>query len=158
MNRPAQQYDQYMSEAISEARRAAALGDVPVGAVVVREERIIARAHNRRIIDADPTGHAEILAIRQAAKALGDWRLTDCTLVVTVEPCCMCAGAIVLARLERLVYGAADEKAGAVETLYEICSDERLNHQLEVISGVRAEEFGDMLREFFRTQRALGKK
>ena len=109
-------------------------------------------------MDADPTAHAEVLAIRAAARALGDWRLIGCTLVVTLEPCCMCAGAIVLARIDRLVYGAADPKAGAVETLYRLCCDPRLNHQVQVVAGVRAAECGEILTDFFRRQRAMGKK
>ncbi len=127
---------------------------------IVRDDRgqIVAAAHNRRILDADPTAHAEMLAIRAAAKALGDWRLEGCTLAVTLEPCCMCAGAIVLARIERLVYGAADPKAGAVDTLYRLCSDERLNHRVQVVSGIGAGECGSILTRFFQAQRALGKK
>lgn len=152
------QYDAAMGQAIEQARAAEALGDVPIGAVVLAGERIIARAHNRRIVDADPTAHAEMLAIGAAAEALGDWRLTGCTLVVTLEPCCMCAGAIVLARLERVVYGAPDNKAGAVRTLYNICDDPRLNHQVEIVAGVRAEQCGQLLTDFFRAQRAMGKK
>lgn len=151
-------YQGYMSAAIEQAGKAQAEGDVPIGAVIVREERIIASAYNRRIIDRDPTGHAEMLAIRKAAEALGDWRLTGCTMVVTLEPCCMCAGAIVLSRLDRLVYGASDPKAGAVDSLYRLCSDERLNHRVEVVAGVRAGECGAMLTAFFRAQRAMGKK
>ena len=151
-------YDAWMGAALAQAARAEALGDVPVGAVVVREGEIVAAAHNRRVVDRDPTAHAEMLAIRAAAEAIGDWRLTGCTLVVTLEPCCMCAGAIVLARLDRLLYGAPDPKAGAVETLFRLCTDERLNHQVEVIGGVRAEECGRLLTAFFRRQRAMGKK
>ncbi len=147
-----------MEKAIRQAQKATQLGDVPIGAVVVREAEIIAAAHNRRIIDADPTAHAEILAIRAAAEALGDWRLCGCTLVVTLEPCCMCAGAIVLARLDRVVYGATDSKGGAVDTLYRLCNDERLNHQTEVLAGLEAERCGRLLTEFFRKQRAMGKK
>jgi len=152
------QYDAWMAAAIEQALLAKAAGDVPIGAAIVREGRIIASAHNRRIIDADPTAHAEMLAIRAAAKALGDWRLENCTLVVTLEPCCMCAGAIVLARIERLVYGAADPKAGAVDTLYRLCTDGRLNHRVEVVAGIRGDECGRLLTDFFRTQRAAGKK
>ena len=152
------QYDAAMGEAIAQARAAEELGDVPVGAVILKDGKTIARAHNRRIIDADPTAHAEMLAIRAAAEALGDWRLAGCTLVVTLEPCCMCAGAIVLARLDRLVYGAADPKAGAVGTLYTICSDGRLNHQVDVIPGICAETCGQLLTDFFGAQRAMGKK
>jgi len=147
-----------MREALEAAARAGELGEVPIGAVILREGRTIAAAHNRRIIDADPTAHAEMLAIRAAAGALGDWRLTGCTMVVTLEPCCMCAGAIVLARIERLVYGAADPKAGAVDTLYNLCDDARLNHRLDVVCGVLGEECGAVLSQFFRARRAEGKK
>jgi tRNA(adenine34) deaminase len=147
-----------MDRAIDQARRAEALGDVPIGAVIVRDGQVIAEAHNRRIIDADPTAHAEMLAIRAAAGAVGDWRLAGCSLVVTLEPCPMCAGAIVLARLDRVVYGAADPKAGAAETLYRLCDDPRLNHRAEVLGGVRGSRCGALLTEFFRKQRALGKK
>ncbi len=147
-----------MQAALAQARQAEAMGDVPIGAVVVRGAQVIAAAFNRRIIDRDPTAHAEILAIRAAAAAIGDWRLDGCTLVVTLEPCCMCAGAIVLARIERLVYGAADPKAGAVDTLYQLCNDSRLNHQVQITSGVQAIQCGALLTEFFRKQRALGKK
>ena len=152
------QFESLMRAAIDQALLAGEAGDVPVGAVIARDGRIIAAAHNRRILDADPTAHAELLAIRAAAVAIGDWRLSGCTLAVTLEPCPMCAGAIVLARIDRLVYGAADPKAGAVETLYEICSDERLNHVLEVTPGVLADECGQLLSDFFRRQRELGKK
>ena len=151
-------YDAAMRAAIEQAREAQALGEVPIGAVVLHRGRIIASAHNRRITDSDPTAHAEILVIRYAAKTLGDWRLTGCTLAVTLEPCCMCAGAIVLARIDTLVFGAADPKAGAVQTLYQLCSDGRLNHQVHVVTGVRAEECGRLLSGFFRAQRAMGKK
>ena len=159
MSREAEeQYDTWMAAAVEQAKLAEQAGDVPIGAVIVREGKIIAAAHNRRIIDADPTAHAEMLAIRQAAAAVGDWRLTGCTLAVTLEPCCMCAGAIVLARIGTLVYGAADPKAGAVDTLYRLCGDARLNHRVEVVSGVLADECGRLLSEFFRTQRETGKK
>ena len=154
----ATQYESWMAEALAEARLAEALGDVPIGAVVVRDGHVIARAHNRRAVDADPTAHAEMLAIRAAARAVGDWRLGGCSLVVTLEPCCMCAGAIVLARLDRLVYGADDPKAGAVRALYRLCNDQRLNHQVEVTAGVRAAECGSLLTAFFHEQRRLGKK
>ena len=150
--------EEWMDLAIAQAQLALEAGDVPVGCVVVRDGEIIARAHNRRTIDADPTAHAEMLAIRAAASRLGDWRLAGCTLVVTLEPCCMCAGAIVLSRIDRLVYGADDPKAGAVDTLYSLCNDERLNHRVDVVSGVRAGECGRLLTEFFRTQREMGKK
>jgi len=152
------QYDAWMAAAIEQALLAKAAGDVPIGAVIARDGKIIASAHNRRIIDADPTAHAEMLAIRAAAKTLGDWRLEGCTIVVTLEPCCMCAGAIVLARIKRLIYGAADPKAGCVDTLYKLCGDPRLNHQVEVVACVRADECGALLTDFFRNQRAMGKK
>lgn len=147
-----------MAAALAQASEAQALGDVPIGAVVARDGHVIAAAHNRRTIDRDPTAHAELLAIRAAAEAIGDWRLAGCELAVTLEPCCMCAGAIVLARIDRVIYGAADPKAGAVETLYQLCGDPRLNHQVDVVSGVRADECGRLLTEFFQTQRAMGKK
>lgn len=152
------QYEPFMDAALAQATAAVAAGDVPIGAVIVRGGEILAAAHNRRLLDADPTAHAEMLAIRAAAAAVGDWRLTGCTMVVTLEPCAMCAGAIVLARLDRLVYGADDPKAGAVRTLHRLCEDERLNHRLEVVPGCRAEECGRMLSKFFRAQRAAGKK
>ena len=152
------EFEPLMQAAVEQARRAAAAGDVPIGAVIARDGRVIAAGHNRRIVDADPTAHAEMIAIRAAAESLGDWRLTGCTLAVTLEPCPMCAGAIVLARLDRLIYGAADPKAGAVHTLYRLCTDERLNHRVEVVAGVLAEECGQLLTDFFRHQRATGKK
>jgi tRNA(adenine34) deaminase len=149
-----------MSEAISLARAAAGLGEVPIGCVVVHDASgdIIGRGYNRRETDRDPTAHAEILAMREAARTLGHWRLLDCTLVVTLEPCPMCAGAIVNARVPRLVYGCDDPKAGAVRTLYQVCTDARLNHRVEVTAGVLADDCAELLRTFFREQRALGKK
>jgi len=150
--------DTFMHAALEQAQAAQELGDVPIGAVIVREGQVIAAAHNRRIIDRDPTAHAEMLAIRAAAGALGDWRLSGCCLYVTLEPCCMCAGAIVLARIDRLVYGATDPKAGAVDTLYTLCTDGRLNHRVAVTSGVLAEPCGQILTDFFKQQRAMGKK
>ncbi len=150
--------DALMAAAIEQARRAERLGEVPIGAAVAGGEGILAAAHNRRILDRDPTAHAEVLAIRAAAAAVGDWRLTGCTLAVTLEPCCMCAGAIVLARLDRVIYGAADPKAGAVESLYRLCADARLNHRPAVTPGVRADECAALLTTFFRKQRAMGKK
>ena len=154
------QYERLMAVAIEQALAAKHEGDVPIGAVVVRDDdgEIIAAAHNRRIIDADPTAHAEMLAIRAAAASIGDWRLSGCTMVVTIEPCCMCAGAIVLARMDRVVYGASDPKAGAVDTLYQLCSDPRLNHRLDIVAGVEAEKCGGLLTDFFQAQRAAGKK
>jgi len=152
--------DNMMREAIAEAKNAAAIGEVPIGCVVVQLSTgsIIGRSHNRRIADCDPTAHAEIIAIRQAALAMGDWRLVDCALFVTLEPCPMCAGAIVNARLPQLVYGCDDPKAGAVRTLYRLCEDQRLNHRVEVTSGVLSEQCAELLREFFKAQRAMGKK
>ena len=150
--------EELMHLAIEQARLAEAAGDVPIGAVIARGRRVIAAAGNRRIVAADPTAHAEMLAIRAAARALGDWRLTGCTMAVTLEPCCMCAGAIVLARIDRLIYAAADPKAGAVQTLYNICTDDRLNHQVEVVAGVLADQCAKMLSDFFQRQREMGKK
>jgi tRNA(adenine34) deaminase len=149
-----------MRAAIEEAQGAMRAGEVPIGCVVVHEPvgQIIGRGHNRREADADPTAHAEIVAMRQAARHLGHWRLLDCALIVTLEPCPMCAGAIVAARMPRLIYGAADPKAGAVRTLYRLCEDDRLNHRVLVEEGVLADECAELLREFFRQQRALGKK
>ena len=150
----------WMRHAIVEAQRARAIDEVPIGCVVVHEPsaRIIGRGHNRRIVDRDPTAHAEIHALREAANALGDWRLTDCVLVVTLEPCPMCAGAIVNARVPKLIYGCDDPKAGAVKTLYQLCEDSRLNHRVAVTGGVLAQECAELLRAFFRDQRAMGKK
>lgn len=149
-----------MEEAMELARRAADAGEVPIGCVIVHDPtgEIIGRGANRREIDADPTAHAEIIAIREAARRTGHWRLLDCTLVVTLEPCPMCAGAIVNARIPRLVYGCDDPKAGAVKTLYQVCEDARLNHRVQVASGVRSEACAELLRAFFRARRALGKK
>jgi len=154
------QPEQWMRQAIAEAQRARAIDEVPIGCVIVHEptNRIIGRGHNRRQIDRDPTAHAEIIAIREASRELGDWRLLGCALVVTLEPCPMCAGAIVNARIPKLIYGCDDPKAGAVRTLYQICEDQRLNHRVEVTPGVLADECAELLRGFFRDQRALGKK
>lgn len=143
----------FMAQAITEAEAAAAHDDVPIGAVVVRDGEVVGRAHNRREADRDPTAHAEILALREASAALGRWRLEDCTLVVTLEPCTMCAGALVLARLRTLVLGADDPKAGAVGALYDVPRDPRLNHQVEVVRGVEAEACGQLLKDFFRGRR-----
>lgn len=146
---------QAMVIALDEARAALATGDVPVGAVVLGPDgSVIARGHNVREADQDPTGHAEIVAMRDAADALGTWRLDGCTLVVTLEPCTMCAGAIVGARIERLVYGATDEKAGAVGSLWDVVRDRRLNHRPEVIAGVQRDDCAAMLTAFFKDQRA----
>ena len=145
--------EKYMRVAIGEARAALEHEDVPIGAVIVRDGVVIARAHNQRELLKDPTAHAEIIALTQASAALGAWRLTGCTAYVTLEPCVMCAGAFVLARVGRLVYGAVDPKAGGCESLYRIPDDERLNHRVPVVSGVLAEECGELLREFFRAKR-----
>ena len=139
----------FMREALQEANKAFGKDEPPVGAVIVRDGEIIARGHNLRESLQDPTAHAEMLAIRAAAANSGGWRLSDCTVYVTLEPCAMCAGAMVLARVYRLVYGADDPKAGAVNSLMNLVSDERLNHQIEVQSGVLAQECGDLLRSFF---------
>lgn len=150
----------FMLFAIELAKQAESIGEVPIGCVVVDDlsNQIIGRGYNRRETDHDPTAHAEILALREAAKVRGHWRLTDCTLYVTLEPCPMCAGALVNARVPRLVYGCDDPKAGAVRTLFQLCEDQRLNHRLEVTAGVMADECSRLLQEFFRAQRALGKK
>lgn len=147
-----------MRFALAEAQRAFDEDEVPVGAIIVHQERVIAAAHNQRETLKDPTAHAEMVAITQAAEALGSWRLLDCTLYVTLEPCPMCAGAIVQARLPTVVYGATDPKAGACHTLYQITTDGRLNHQASVLGGVLARECAGILQEFFARQRALGKK
>jgi len=146
----------YMALALEEARAAAGEGEVPIGAVVVCEGAVVARAHNRRESDFDPTAHAELLAIREAARRLGRWRLSDCTVYVTLEPCPMCAGAMHQARIERLVYGATDPKAGAVGTLYDLSNDERLNHRFSYTAGVLAEESAALLRDFFGRLRRTG--
>ena len=143
-----------MRQALCEAAEAAMRGDVPVGAVVLRGGELIAAAGNRREADQDPTAHAEVLALRQAAKVVGLWRLNDCVLYVTQEPCPMCAGAAVNARLGRLVFGCDNPKAGAVKTLYQMVEDPRLNHRLPVRGGVLAEECGALLSLFFRRLRA----
>ncbi|MGB8860413.1 MAG: tRNA adenosine(34) deaminase TadA [Ilumatobacteraceae bacterium] len=142
-----------MALALAQARAAAEHDDVPVGAVVVRDGVVIAARHNERELSGDPTAHAEVLALRDAAAVVGHWRLLDCTLYVTLEPCVMCAGALVNSRVGRLVYGAADPKAGAVESLYRVCADDRLNHRLPVEPGVLAEECGSLLKAFFAARR-----
>lgn len=148
----------FMGVALLLARRAAALGEVPVGAIVVHAGRIIGRGFNRRELDADPTAHAEVLALREAARRIGRWRLVDATLYVTLEPCAMCAGALVNARVARLVYGATDAKAGAVRSLYGLCDDTRLNHRLHVQDQVRTKECAALLTQFFRARRRGGKR
>ena len=147
-------YVEWMRLALDEARLALPSADVPVGAVVVDATgNVLGRGHNTREADGDPTGHAELHALREAARAVGQWRLDGCSLVVTLEPCTMCAGAAVLARVDRLVYGADDPKAGAVTSLWDVVRDRRLNHRPEVVSGVLAGESSELLREFFRTHR-----
>ena len=142
-----------MRQALAEAEAAYAGGEVPVGAVLVMGGEIIARAHNTREADFDPTGHAEVMAVREGCRRLGNWRLTDATLYVTKEPCVMCAGTMVNARLGRLVYGCGDTKGGAVNSLYRLLSDKRLNHQVGITSGVLEEECAALLRSFFRERR-----
>ena len=142
-----------MRRALDEARRCLTWGDVPIGAVVARGDAVLAASGNERERRQDPTAHAEVLALRGAAERIGRWRLDDCTIYVTLEPCAMCAGAIVLARIERLVYGAADPKAGFCGSLGDLVRDPRLNHRVEVTSGVLAEEAGELLRAFFRARR-----
>lgn len=147
-------FEERMGEALFLAREAMERGDVPVGALVLDfDGEIIGRGYNTREDDADPTGHAEVNAIREAALVTGEWRLKDCTLVVTLEPCTMCAGAIVNSRIARLVFGAFDEKAGAVGSLWDVVRDRRLNHRPEVVSGVRSEESSALLKEFFASHR-----
>jgi tRNA(adenine34) deaminase len=143
----------YMALALEEARRAAAAGEVPVGALVVLDGAVIGRGGNRPIAASDPTAHAEVLALREAARAVDNYRLTGATLYATVEPCAMCCGALLQARVARLVYGADDPKAGAVRSLHRLLDDPRLNHEVTVTAGVNAEECGALLREFFRVRR-----
>lgn len=147
----------WMARALEMARAAAFRGEVPVGAVIVRENRLLAESHNRTAAWSDPTAHAEAVAIRSAARALGDWRLEGCTLYTTLEPCAHCAGAVVLARLPRLVYGAPDPKAGMAGTLGDLVRDPRLNHRAEVLGDVLADESAKLLRAFFRARREQSK-
>lgn len=149
--------EDWMQLALEEADRAASAGDVPVGAVVVVDGQLVSRGRNRRELEADPTAHAEVDALRAASRSIGHWRIEG-TLYVTLEPCAMCAGALVNARVKRVVYGALDPKAGAVESLFSIGRDARLNHTFEVTSGVRQEECVERLRAFFRALRADGQK
>jgi len=151
---PASSDDALMAVALAEARKALAVGDVPVGAVVVSPDGVVVGSgYNRREADADPTAHAEVLALREAARTLGRWRLDDCTLVVTLEPCAMCAGATALARVPRLVLGAWDDKAGACGSVWDLVRDRRMNHWVEVVGGVREAECAQLLREFFESRR-----
>jgi len=149
--------ERFMREALEEARLAAEEGEVPIGAVVVCDGEVVARAHNRRETDLDPSAHAEFSAMVAASRALGRWRLSGCTVYVTLEPCLMCAGLMVNARIDRCVYGAADPKGGALGTLYDVSHDSRLNHEFGVESGVLGEEAADQLRDFFRARRAQTK-
>ncbi len=155
---PLQPHARWMRAALDLARQAFEEQEVPIGAVIVHNNRIIGAAGNQREQLRDPTAHAEMIAITQAAESLGSWRLLDCTLYSTLEPCPMCAGAIVQARIPTVIYGTIDEKAGACHTLYQITSDPRLNHRATVIGGVLQDECRDILREFFAHQRSLGKK
>lgn len=148
----------YMERALELARVAASLDEVPIGAVVVRGGRIIAEGYNRREIDADPAGHAEFIALSQAARELGVWRLSGCTVYVTLEPCLMCAGLMYQSRVDRCVFGALDPKAGALGSLYRVNEDERLNHTFEVTAGVCADECAEVLRSFFREKRRRNKE
>jgi tRNA(adenine34) deaminase len=151
-------HEHFMRLALQEAERASAEDEVPVGAVIVHGERVIAAAHNQREQLRDPTAHAEMIAITQAAASRDSWRLDDCTLYVTLEPCVMCAGAIIQARIPRVVYGATDPKAGAVASLFRLLGDARLNHRARVVPGVLADSCGELLRRFFQHKRSMGKK
>lgn len=144
----------FMGEALKEAKKALKKGEVPIGAVLVVEGKVVARGRNERETKHDPSAHAELIAIRKASRKLGSWRLSGATLYVTLEPCLMCIGAIVLARIDRLVFGAFDPKAGAVGSLYDISKDKRLNHRVEVTTGVMGEESGRLLKDFFSDLRA----
>jgi tRNA(adenine34) deaminase len=153
-----QSHEFYMRLALGEAQAALAENEVPVGAVITHRGKIIAAAHNQREQLHDPTAHAEMIAITQAAESLGSWRLENCVLYVTLEPCPMCAGAILQARIPVVVYGASDPKAGAVQSLFTLLNDPRLNHRCDVVPGVLAQHCGGILSEFFQAQRRLGKK
>lgn len=146
--------EDFMALAIAAAREAERQGDIPIGCVIVHEGKVIATAHNRRELDQDPLAHAELLALHEASKALGSWRLENCALYVTLEPCPMCAGAIILSRVAEVYYGASDPKAGCCGSLMNLLEDSRFNHQPKVVSGVLAEECGGMLSDFFRRIRA----
>ncbi len=151
-------HEHFMKMALQEASAAMAEDEVPVGAIITLGDRVIAAAHNQRETLHDPTAHAEMIAITQAAESRGSWRLDACTLYVTLEPCPMCAGAIIQARIPNVVYGATDPKAGAVHTLYQLLDDPRLNHRCLITAGVLGEPCGEILTRFFRQQRAAGKK
>ena len=143
----------YMQLALEEAKKAYQVGEIPIGAILVHEGQIISRHHNRRELDHDATAHAEILVIREACEILERWRLTGCTLYVTIEPCPMCAGAIINSRIDRVVYGSNDSKGGAVESLFNVLSHPRLNHEPEVVSGVLADECSQIMKDFFKERR-----
>jgi tRNA(adenine34) deaminase len=143
----------FMNFALAEARRAADVGEVPIGAIIVIENQIVGRGHNRPISSHDPTGHAEIIAIRGASQQIGNYRLLDATLYVTIEPCAMCAGALVNARIKRLVYGAPDARAGAVDSVFHLCTNSSLNHQVEVTSGILTEACRELMQTFFKQRR-----
>lgn len=145
--------NRYMEEALKEARKAAELEEVPVGAIIVKDDEIIGRGYNRTRTDADPTAHAEMTAIREAAAKLGSWRLTGCSMYVTLEPCSMCAGAIVWSRIDKLIIGAMDPKAGACGSVFNIPQEKRLNHYVEMETGIRGEECSSLLSDFFRELR-----
>ena len=145
--------DRWMTRALAMAEVAASKGEVPVGAVLTKDHEIVAEGHNLTVTANDPTAHAEVVVIREAAQTLGDWRLTECTLYVTLEPCAMCAGALVLSRLGRLVFGASDPKAGMVGSLDNLVQDKRLNHWIEVTNGTLADASGHLLQDFFRARR-----
>lgn len=151
-------HDNFMRLAIQQAEAAMEVDEVPVGAVIVHQGKVIAAAHNQREMLRDPTAHAEMLAITQAAEAIGGWRLEDCALYVTLEPCPMCAGAIVQARIPMVVFGATDPKAGAVTSLFNLLNDSRLNHQATVIPAVSAERCGEILTRFFQEKRRVGRR
>jgi tRNA(adenine34) deaminase len=151
-------HEYFMQLALAEAEAAFAEDEVPIGAIIVRDDRVIAAAHNQREQLRDPTAHAEMIAITQAAQQMESWRLEGCTLYVTLEPCPMCAGAILQARIPTVVYGAPDPKAGAVHTLYQLLADPRLNHRPQTVAGVLLEPCGQILSRFFQAKRALGKK
>lgn len=142
-----------MERALMQAKTAFRHGEVPVGAVVVKDGKVISRGYNRRESDRDPTAHAELIAMRRAAKKLNSWRLTGCTLYVTLEPCPMCSGVIINSRIDRVVFGAYDAKAGCCTTLYHLCSDERFNHRTEILGGVNEDECGEILSRFFKEKR-----
>jgi len=151
-------HEHFMKLALQQAVAAFELDEVPVGAVIVHDNRVIGAAHNRSIQLRDPTAHAEMMAITQAAEVVGDWRLEDCTLYATLEPCPMCAGAIVQSRIPHVVFGATDPKSGAVKSVFQLLSDQRLNHQSTIVDGIMQDDCGAILTEFFRQKRAAGKK